>query len=44
MFGIVKQQTGNYAAAMAALAVGLALSALLVLAMDRSKRLALAAR
>jgi len=43
VFGVVKQQTGSYAPAMAALAVGLALAAALVLAMGRSKRLALVA-
>ena len=43
VFGVVRQQTGSHAPAMAALAVGLALAAALVLAMGRSKRPALAA-
>jgi nitrate/nitrite transporter NarK len=43
VFGVARQQTGSYVPAMAALAVGLALAAVLVLAIGRSKRLALAA-
>ena len=42
VFGVIRQQTGSYAPAMAVLAVGLALAAALVLAMGHSKRLALA--